>query len=127
MLIDDGKLLLGKRKDGGWCIPCGHVEWDESIEDAAIREMREETGLVVTLDEVLAVQSNFHDADQHTVGVWFRGHQTDGHLVPGSDLVDVGYFDLKRLPALEFRTDATLVERLMMDHPSGSCLGNEQI
>ena len=126
VLIHDGKLLLGKRKDGGWCIPCGHVEWDESVEDAAIRETREETGLVVTLDDVLAVQSNCHDAEQQTVGVWFRGHQTDGHLVPGSDLVEVAYFDLERLPTLKFQTDATLVERLMIDRASGSCSGNEQ-
>ena len=126
VLIHDGKLLLGKRKDGGWCIPCGHVEWDESVEEAAIRETREETGLLVALVEVLAVQSNFHDADQHTVGVWFRGHPTDGHLVPGSDLLEVACFELERLPTLKFQTDASLVDQLMTGQPSGSCLGNEQ-
>jgi ADP-ribose pyrophosphatase YjhB (NUDIX family) len=124
VLIHDGKLLLGKRNDGRWCIPCGHVEWDESVADAAIRETLEETGLVVVLDEVIAVQSNFHDADQYTVGVWFRGHQTDGQLVPGSDLVEVAYFDLERLPTLKFQTDATVVQQLMNGQPSGSCLGN---
>ncbi len=113
MLIHEGKLLLGKRKDGRWCIPCGHVEWGESVEEAAIRETLEETGLVVCLDEVLSVQSNFHDPDQYTVGVWYRGHETDGRLVPGSDVIDVAYFDLVRLSKLRFPTDETIVQQLL--------------
>ena len=54
----------GKAKRRGWCIPCGHVEWDEQVKEDAIRETREENGLLVTLDEVLAVQStNLRCAD----------------------------------------------------------------
>ena len=49
VLLDGGELLLGKRRDGGWCIPCGHVEWDERVDDAAVREFREETGLSVEI------------------------------------------------------------------------------
>jgi ADP-ribose pyrophosphatase YjhB (NUDIX family) len=74
--------------------------------------MLEETGLVVSLDEVLAVQSNFHDSHQHTVGVWFRGYQTDGCLAPGTDLVEVAFFELDELPPLKFPTDTALVEQL---------------
>lgn len=70
MLVEEGRLLLGERRDGGWCIPCGHVEWDETVEQAAIREFAEETGLRVALESVLAVRSNFYDPGQHTVGVW---------------------------------------------------------
>jgi 8-oxo-dGTP diphosphatase len=44
VLIEEGKLLIGCRRSGGWCIPCGHVEYDENVEGAAVREMAEETG-----------------------------------------------------------------------------------
>ena len=50
VLVEAGNLLLGERRDGGWCIPCGHVEWDESIGEAASREFYEETGLRVTIE-----------------------------------------------------------------------------
>ena len=112
VLMEDDRLLLGRRQDGGWCIPCGHVEWDEDVEEAARREFREETGLVVALDGVLAVQSNFHNPQQHTVGVWYGGTQEGGKLVAGGDLTRVAFFPLDDLPPLKFPTDEVVVDKL---------------
>ena len=111
ILLDDrGRVLLGRRSRGAfrgaWCIPCGYVEYDEDVREAARREFREETGIEVVLGEVFAVHSNFHDPAMHTVGVWFRGRAAGGEPRADDDLDRVRYFALDRLPeALAFPTD----------------------
>jgi 8-oxo-dGTP diphosphatase len=51
LIIKDGKVLLGKRKAshgiGTWCPPGGHLEFGESMEDCARREVLEETGMKI--------------------------------------------------------------------------------
>ena len=48
VLDSEGRILLVRRSDDGrWCLPCGWVEPNESPAEAAVRETREETGLVV--------------------------------------------------------------------------------
>ena len=52
VLLQQERLLLVQRRgsrDGQWCIPCGHVEWEEEVRDAAAREPREGTGLTVAI------------------------------------------------------------------------------
>lgn len=116
VLLENDQLLLGERLDGGWCIPCGHVEWDETIELAAKREFSEETGLKVNLEGVIAVYSNFHDRDHQTVGIWYTGSRTGGILRPGGDLLQVAFFSLDDLPKLKFPTDRRVVEQIINEH-----------
>ncbi|KAI9226328.1 MAG: NUDIX hydrolase domain-like protein [Piptocephalis tieghemiana] len=57
----DGKILLGQRKkvagDGYWALAGGHVEFGETLEEATVREVREETGLNVQPPTILAVKT----------------------------------------------------------------------
>lgn len=111
-LVEEDSLLLGKRREGRWCIPCGHVEWGEGIEEAALREFFEETGLDVELGGLLAVHSNFHNPSAYTVGIWFHGKRIRGEPRPGGDLREVRFFPLARIPELSFPTDARVIEEL---------------
>jgi ADP-ribose pyrophosphatase YjhB (NUDIX family) len=113
ILINDEGLWLGKRRNGGWCIPCGYVEWDESIEHAALREASEETGLDLKLGDVFAVHSNFHDPERHTVGIWYTTEVDDfSKANAGGDLIELRPFPWDQLPNLIFPTDREVVGKL---------------
>jgi 8-oxo-dGTP diphosphatase len=115
IVLRDGKVLLGKRNasyQGLWCIPCGYVEWNEDVEAACKREFEEETGLVVDLIRVYAVHSNFHNPNQHTVGIWYIAQVLGGQMAPADDLDEIDFFGYEALPPLAFPTDHKVIEQL---------------
>jgi ADP-ribose pyrophosphatase YjhB (NUDIX family) len=111
VLIEDGRVLLGRRREGSWCVPCGYLNWGEEVEAAAQREFREETGLEVAIGGVRFAASNFHRPESLSVGIWFDGRRLGGELRAGDDLVDVRFFGAGEIPELAFPTDRVVIER----------------
>jgi len=56
---DKGEVLLAKRSDNGlWCIPGGHVDLGETLAQACLRELFEETGLKADVERLVGVYSD---------------------------------------------------------------------
>jgi len=86
----------------GWALPGGFVDVGETVEAAAVREAREETGLDVRQLELLGVYSDpDRDPRGHTVSTVFVG-RADGHPVGADDAAEAAVFPLDALPPLVF-------------------------
>ena len=105
---DKGELLLQKRsdKDNLWGLPGGALEIGESIEEAAIREAKEETGLDVKIEYLIGVYSKYHfefpngDKSQ-SICYFFKGSILGGALhIDGKETFDLNFFAKDRLPPL---------------------------
>lgn len=97
----DGRVLLVQRlnEPKGWALPGGFIDYGESAENAARREVREEAGVSVLLTDLLGVYSNPNrDPRHHTLTVVYIGRSRDD-LSAGDDAAEVREFSLDDLPA----------------------------
>jgi 8-oxo-dGTP diphosphatase len=112
----EGKILLVQRGqppfEGWWALPAGYIEADESVEEAAVRECKEETGLDVELLELFGVYSFPEGPVQSGIIIFFRAQPVGGELRAGDDAQDVKTFSPDELPEKRaFRTHREVLER----------------
>lgn len=102
----DGKYLLVQEKKvavyGLWNIPAGRVDEGETVEEAAIREAKEETGFDVKLKRKIGVFEPKPMFPKHA----FEAEIVGGTLaIPKDELLDVKWFTIEEIGALKFRSD----------------------
>jgi len=86
-----------------WGIPKGHVDKGETLEECAIREVREEAGVDVKLGVRLQDVFIKNDAEDKTVVSWLAvpvGSHEPNHNDPDSEVADARWFDVDALPEI---------------------------
>lgn len=112
----DEKILLHLRSDTKtWGIPSGAVELGETLEDTAVREIFEETGLSISGLKLLYVFSgeDFHfkypNGDEiYGITVLYSAENVSGELRCSDESLALKYFSLNDLPELEYKTSVIL-------------------
>ena len=116
----DGRILLTRRAHepmlGRWSFPSGFVDAGEVVEEAAVREVEEETGVRVSIERLLGVYST---SGERVIFIAYAGVVTGGSIAPGEESLEVAYFHPDELPELAFPHDAAIVEawRAGQPHP----------
>ena len=107
-----GAILMVRRAVevgyGLWSMPGGYVDRGEVVETAAAREVREETGLMVAVRQLVGV---FSDAGNPVVVAAYAAAETGGTPTPGPECLELGYFADTALPPLAFPRDAAIIRR----------------
>lgn len=101
------QILLGKRKNAhgaaSWGPPGGHLEFGEHLEECAIREVYEETALIIKDPTFIAITNDiFQEENKHYVSIFMKAnlpnHQVVRNLEPHK-VEDWQWFSLEKLPA----------------------------
>jgi 8-oxo-dGTP diphosphatase len=110
IILSNNLLLLIKRKNNPfkdfWALPGGFIEYNEKSEDAVIREVLEETGLVTRVKKLVGVYSDPNrDPRGHTISIVYEIEIINGKIQSGDDASEVKFFNINNIP-----------DRLSFDH-----------
>ncbi|HEX2924432.1 MAG TPA: NUDIX hydrolase [Chloroflexota bacterium] len=101
-IIRDGRVLMARRKfepfKGQWTLPSGFMEYGESPEETAVREMWEELGVEVELTGLVSVEMERGDPRGLCLLVVYTGRIVDGEPKAGDDAAELKSFPLDQLP-----------------------------
>lgn len=102
----DNKILLQRRSDNGkWGLPGGIMEMGETYHEAAIREVKEETGLDISIDYLIGIYHNkdwqWASGDEaHVICAVFKAHIVSGELQKDLESLELKFFSEDELPEI---------------------------
>lgn len=116
LVVEDGKLLLAQRGiepyRSSWYIPSGFMDYGEEPEAAALRELREETGLTARIVRLFAVRAWHDDPRKDGVLLLYLAERIAGDATPDDDVSAVGWFAPDALPSpITFQTHRDAVDQ----------------
>jgi 8-oxo-dGTP diphosphatase len=125
LIEKEGQVLLGRRSGSygakKWGLPQGFIEFDEDFMTAAIREVKEETGLDVEIRSLLSVVSNFLSPRLHTLAIVLLARVVGGELCAADDLDALAWFPLSGpWPEMAFEADKHICERYYRTQLAGA-------
>jgi ADP-ribose pyrophosphatase YjhB (NUDIX family) len=123
----DGRIVLVRRAEeplrGDWCLPAGFLEIDETPEECAVRETREETGLDIRVTSLFGVDIGRDDPRSRVVLIVYLAELLGGKLRAGDDASEAGWFGSGELPGrIAFATHRRTIARYFgddHDHDTG--------
>lgn len=123
IVLRDNKVLLGKRHpdpakadselhgEGTWTCPGGKLEYGESFEEGAVREVAEETGIQLQNVEVICINN---DKNEHahfvTIGLLADKFMGDAKIMEPEEITEWQWFDINNLPQPLYFPSAKLLE-----------------
>ncbi|MBF0252891.1 MAG: NUDIX hydrolase [Candidatus Omnitrophica bacterium] len=114
---DRDEILLIKRKKepykNAWALPGGFIEIDETLENGALRELKEETNISGIVKKKVDVV--LHDSDMYgaVLIIGFEICPIDHDVVPGDDAIDAKYFSKNKMPEIPIKTHRQLLSAFL--------------
>ncbi len=110
VIITQGEQVLLLRRQnvhgaGSWSTPGGHLDFGESPEECAIREVKEETDVDITDVRFRAITNDVFEAEgKHYITIWMEGRYLAGEakINAAYEMTEVGWFAWDALPQLLF-------------------------
>lgn len=114
ILNDKNEIVIIKRKfepnAGGWALPSGYVEIDQTPAECAIEEMKEETGLDGEVIVQLGYDTEFSPIYEKVISFGFLMKITGGELLAGDDAAEARYVSFDELPEIAFPSHVKFIE-----------------
>lgn len=106
LIIDNGKVLLLKKPRHGWyAMPGGKMERNETIQEAVIREVYEETGLRISNPRIMSIANMIKPSEQPPKDDWmmftFVCHGYEGTLIKDCPEGELEWVDLSEISKIE--------------------------